>query len=335
MELFVAVIPVRKRRRVFRSAADLLNGMARPVTWMKMIAFLRKMARRFRPSSTATTASQPWVPGGHFYSPIVDPKDEIVQRTLRGFEGAQLADGEDLTIDPLAMLELLQRLGPLCAEIPFRGEKQDHLRYYFANSAFSYCDAAVYFGMLRHFRPTRVIEIGCGYSSCLLMDTNDRFLNRSIHCTFIDPYPEALLRLLAEDDPYRGSVVSERGQNIGISCFKELGRNDILFIDSSHVSKMGSDVNDYMFRILPQLQSGVIVHVHDIPYPFEYQPAWIADENRSWNEAYLLHAFLQYNRDFKIIFFNHYLMRMHAGSVSKYIPICLQHGGASIWLQKQ
>ena len=82
-------------------------------------------------------------------------------------------------------------------------------------------------------------------------------------------------------------------QDVALSTFSGLRRGDILFIDSSHVAKIGSDVNHLVFTVLPALQSGVLVHFHDIFFPFEYPQAWLA-EGRAWNEAYLLRAFLQY-----------------------------------------
>ena len=90
-----------------------------------------------------------------------------------------------------------------------------------------------------------------------------------------------------------------------------------------------------MFRILPRLRAGVCVHIHDIPYPFEYPAAWITGENRSWNEVYLLRAFLQYNRSWQIIYWNHFVLRKMLDELRAAMPVCLRNGGASIWLQKQ
>ncbi len=90
---------------------------------------------------------------------------------------------------------------------------------------------------------------------------------------------------------------------------------------------------DYLFRIFPALNPGVVIHVHDIPYPFEYGPDWIEQENRSWNEAHALRAFLRYNRRFEVIYFNHYMLRKHPELLAR-TPLCLRNCGGSLWLRK-
>ena len=122
-------------------------------------------------------------------------------------------------------------------------------------------------------------------------------------------------------------------QNVPLAAFEELGDNDILFIDSSHVCKAGSDVNFLVFNVLPALAPGVVVHFHDIGWPFEYPLQWIAD-GRAWNEAYLLRAFLQYNRSFEILVFNSYAYRTFRSFFEKRMPLYLERPGGSLWLRK-
>jgi hypothetical protein len=122
-------------------------------------------------------------------------------------------------------------------------------------------------------------------------------------------------------------------QEVGLEKFKALRENDILFIDSSHVSKINSDVNYIFFTILPQLHPGVYIHFHDIFYPFEYPKEWIY-EGRAWNEIYLLRAFLQHNAVFKIVFFNTFLEYFHAKRFQEDMPLCLKNPGGSVWLKK-
>ena len=112
-----------------------------------------------------------------------------------------------------------------------------------------------------------------------------------------------------------------------------LASGDILFIDSTHVSKAGSDVNHIFFKILPSLAEGVNIHLHDIFYPFEYPKEWIY-EGRAWNENYVLHAFLQYNSAFKITFFSNFLARFHHRTFHEKMPLCMKNTGGSIWLQR-
>ena len=113
--------------------------------------------------------------------------------------------------------------------------------------------------------------------------------------------------------------------------------NDILFVDSTHVLKTGSDVHYEIFHILPNLKAGVIVHFHDIQYPFEYPDSWIFNENFSWNEVYALRAFLMYNSNFEILFFNNFFGRFgHDMILKSFASLAAfpESFGGSIWLRK-
>jgi hypothetical protein len=118
-----------------------------------------------------------------------------------------------------------------------------------------------------------------------------------------------------------------------LAQFENLDENDVLFIDSSHVAKIGSDVNFLMFEVLPRLKPGVIIHLHDIFWPFEYPQSWI-DEGRAWNEAYLIRAFLQFNEAFEVLLFNSYLGQRQGDLVRGIMPRFMRTTGASLWLRK-
>ena len=152
--------------------------------------------------------------------------------------------------------------------------------------------------------------------------------------TFLDPAPDLLLEQLEPTDNYRGRVLRMAVQDAPINLFDSLEEGDILFIDSSHVSKTGSDVNDYLFRILPALQPGVLIHIHDVLYPFEYPATWIRDEKRSWNEAYIIRAFLQHNNAFEIAYFNDLVYNKYSDLTNATMPLCLNNRGGSLWLRK-
>ena len=109
--------------------------------------------------------------------------------------------------------------------------------------------------------------------------------------------------------------------------------NDVLFIDSTHVSKVGSDVNYIFFEILPRLRSGVHIHFHDIFYPFEYPKEWVY-EGRNWNEIYMLRAFLQYNSDFQITYFQHMMTQRHRAFFQERMPLSVKNLGGNIWLKR-
>jgi hypothetical protein len=188
--------------------------------------------------------------------------------------------------------------------------------------------------MIRHVKPKKIIEVGSGYSSAAALDTDELFFDNAIKCTFIEPYPELLLSLMKEGDKDRATIISSKLQSVSLNVFSELSAGDILFIDSTHVSKTNSDVNYVFFELLPSLAEGVYIHIHDIMFPFEYPKEWVY-EGRAWNEAYLLRAFLQYNSTFEIVFFYNFLQYFHRERFADAMPLILKNPGGSIWLRKK
>jgi len=273
-----------------------------------------------------------WVPPGHFYSPIPS-LEEVKLREKQIFSDVRSKSIPGVDLNEAGQLALLKEFASYYRDLPFSKDKIVGLRYFYENPNYSYSDAIIYFCMLRHAKPKRVIEIGSGYSSCVVLDTNERFFNDDIELTFIEPYPELLLSLMQERDKERVRILSSQLQTVGIREFERLDEGDILFIDSTHVSKVGSDVNFIILEILPCLKPGVFIHFHDILFPFEYPKNWIY-EGRAWNEIYLLRAFLQYNQKFKIVFFNTYLEAFHRNEFVEMMPLCLENPGGSLWLRK-
>ena len=275
-------------------------------------------------------AAAGFVPAGHFYSPIPD-LDDVARDRDRIFDGdVRELPGIDLRDD--AQFDLLASFVAYYDELPFTPEPSGGLRYHYENPAYSYCDGILLHCMIRHARPARIIEVGSGYSSCMILDTDERWFDGSIETTFVEPYPELLRSLLRDDD--RARILPERLQDVDLDEFRRLAADDILFIDSTHVSKVGSDVNRLVFDILPILAPGVYVHVHDVHFPFEYPEVWI-EEGRAWNEAYLLRAFLQFNSDFEVVLMSTYVTRFHRDFVAEHLPLCLRNPGGSLWLRRR
>ncbi len=285
------------------------------------------------------TLNRLWQEPGHFYSPIPDLAEvradagNVFAKDTRDLGAIDLNEG--------GQVALIQSLRQYHDDQPFPSEKQGGYRYYFENPAFSYFDAIVFYGLLRHLRPRRVIEVGSGYSSCLMLDTNERYFGNAITCTFIEPYAGLLRSLMKAGDSTSNTILETRVQQAPIDSFLELNDGDILFIDSSHISKTNSDVNYLIFKVLPRLKQGVWIHFHDIFYPFEYPAEWIY-QGRAWNEAYILKAFLQHNRAYSIECFNSFLELFHRDTLEKVMPKCLQFpkqvsvptSAQSIWLKK-
>jgi hypothetical protein len=166
------------------------------------------------------------------------------------------------------------------------------------------------------------------------MDTIEGFLEGKVQTTFIEPYPALLLRMLGPTGLERSTVIARRVQDVDPSLFDVLDSGDILFVDSTHIVKTGSDVVFELFRILPRLKRGVLIHFHDIFDGFEYPRDWIVRENRSWNELYVLRAFLMYNQAFEVLFFNDFFAKTCESEIRQTFPLFQKNGGGSLWLRK-
>lgn len=271
-----------------------------------------------------------WVPPGHFYSPLPNI-DESRERKDAIYKNAQeflaLEMGEE------QQLKNLERFESIYSTFPY-GERQSEMRYKLVNDTFTPADAFALFAMISTAQPKRFIEVGSGMSSAVTLDTMEQ-LKLETELTFIEPYPDVLKASVRKEDFNRFRLVQEDLQKVDTTLFEELEENDILFIDSTHVSRFGSDVNYIFFNILPRLKPGVIVHFHDINFHFEYPFDWI-EEGRGWNEAYILRAFLMYNDHFKIEYFNSFMGHYHKERIRKSMPLALyrENTGCSIWLRK-
>jgi hypothetical protein len=268
-------------------------------------------------------------PPGHFHSPMPD-LDALRAHDREVFDRPLRLVGIDLRGD--AQLALVAQLRRYADEQPFGPDPRPGLRYYFQNEYFGWGDGLVLFCMLRHLRPARLIEVGSGFSSALMLDTAERFPDGRPEHTFIDPFPDRLRGLLREDDHDRVTVLTQPVQDVDRAVFDRLEAGDVLFIDSSHVSKIGSDVNVLLLEVVPRLPAGVHVHVHDIVWPFEYARKWVY-QGRAWNEAYLLRALLVNNPRLRITFWSSYLRAAHEGHMAAVLPLWMRDSGTSMWLE--
>jgi hypothetical protein len=291
---------------------------------------IARVTNALRPNASDTERSS--FPPGHYYSPIPAQAD-LLEHADRIWPDPPPRSVPGIDLNEEGQLALLAELAQYYPEQPFSDEKQEGLRYYFQNDMFSYADALYLYGMLRKLRPHRLIEVGSGYSSSVTLDTNERFLGGQVQCTFVDPEPQRLLSLLSADDWSTVEIIPGQIQDVPLTRFDALGANDILFIDSSHVSKAGSDVNHLFFEVLPRLAAGVYVFLHDMFYPFEYPREWL-EWGRHYTEDYLIRAFLMHNHDYEMVLFGSYLYTFHADRMRELMPLTLHNPGASLWLRK-
>ena len=220
-----------------------------------------------------------WEPG-HYYAPQVLPSQLLARPMHAHLDGVSMRKEEQWA--------LLNDLVHFYPSLAFAQTKMENKRYYLQNGYFNNSDAVFLGSMLQHFKPRRIVEIGSGFSSALMLDVNEMMAHPAT-LIFIEPYPERLRQLIGAQDAC--TILETFVQHVDLELFSSLEKNDLLFVDSSHVSKYGSDVNHLLFNILPLLKPGVLVHFHDVFYPFEYPHEWL-EGGRFWNEAYLLHAFL-------------------------------------------
>jgi predicted O-methyltransferase YrrM len=265
-----------------------------------------------------------YAPPGHYYSPIVNTRSltrsNIDDSNYAGID-IDISEMDDLFSLMIEIFEKKSESGIV-----------DAAPRYSQNRMFNFVDASIYEAMIRLFRPRRIVEVGCGYSSACALDTLDA-VRSGTSLTLVDPNPERLKSLLRPEDYGRMTLIESNVQSVPLSVFESLESGDFLFLDTTHVSKTGSDVNHDIFNILPLLKPGIFVHFHDIFAGFEYPKTWIFDENRSWNEAYMLKAFLMYNPRFKVVFFNDYYLQKRPKRMRLAVPDMPEGRAGSIWLK--
>jgi NAD(P)-dependent dehydrogenase (short-subunit alcohol dehydrogenase family) len=273
-----------------------------------------------------------FVPPGHYYSPIVHPVE--AERRLAALEAAPVPDAlPGIRLDRPEMVRTWRTLVPFLASIPFPDRKEPRYRYAFENDFYSWGDGSVLHAMLRLHRPRRLVEIGSGWSSACTLDTVEHYMGGDCELTFIEPFPQSLRDLIGHDA--RARIIEAPVQQVPLAVFTALQEGDVLFIDSTHVLRTGGDVCFELFEILPRLARGVLVHFHDMFWPFEYPRRWAVDENRSWNELYAVRLMLSGSDDWRIVLFNDYLGRFERPMIEATYPPFLNNPGGALWLQRR
>jgi hypothetical protein len=273
-------------------------------------------------------------PKGHYYSPVHHVDDLKYYSKVKNRSKEKFAK----TVPGFSEKEMLKNLNSIKSyfkDFDYPMEDDGKSRFYTSNVSFPTLDAVVLFSMIRKSKPKRIIEIGSGFTSGLMMGVNEKYFNNKINLTFIEPYPELLYQRMRKGDKSRCKVIPNGVQDVPLGVFKQLKKDDILFIDSTHVSKFNSDVNYEIFDILPELNKGVIIHFHDVFDGFEYPLTWLSD-GWAWNEDYLLRAFLMNNNEYEILLMNDYLGHHHPEPLEGSYPVRDKGilNGGSLWLRK-
>ena len=269
-------------------------------------------------------------PVGHFYSPVVNPR-EIA--SARVWSAEKQVFGIDFNDD--STLNILEQYFPkyiAAYDYPENASNTSSAtQFYSRNSQFGWLDARTYLVLMLAWRPKRIIEVGSGFSTLLAADVNRRHFDSEIALTCIEPHPRQFLL-----DGVQGvaRLIKKKVQEVALVEFEVLQAGDILFLDSSHVSKTDSDVNYLVLNVLPRLASGVRIHFHDIYLPYDYPAEWVLQENRSWNEQYLLQALLMYSTAFAVEFSCSYAFAQYPEKVRTALATEHCFGGSSLWLTR-
>lgn len=277
----------------------------------------RGMRVRYRCRAGLRAVAAPaFVPAGHYYSPLTSTAD-IARAKASRHEPEGIALEVDAQVDLARQLDL--RVPPINRWTP-----ED-------NEMFGAADAAVLHAMLLEFRPAQIVEVGSGFSTAVMLDVAEQALP-DLKVTCIEPYSDRLRARLRPTDWDRLTLLEQPVQEVEPArILAGLRAGDVLFIDSTHVAKAGSDVLHLFQRTLPRVPPGVLVHIHDIFWPFEYPDAWL-NARRDWNELYLLHAFLQHNTEWQILLFTSWLWQ-HRPDLP---PAGTEHlSPGSIWLRRR
>ena len=264
-----------------------------------------------------------------YYQPLINPR-KYLKNSLRDERNLP---GIDFNVTD--QLNLISKFNYNSELISFPENKTDVIEYYYNNDSYMSGDSEYLYNFVRHFKPRRIIEIGSGYST--LMAVNAVLRNESDDNNYvcdhfcIEPYEQDWLNKLGV------TLIRKRVEEIEIDFFKQLSANDILFIDSSHIIRPQGDVLFEYQEILPILNSGVLVHIHDIFSPRDYLDSWILDDHLMWNEQYLFESFLCFNNKYKVLGALNYLSNNYKSQFSSAAPIFAKQNNrepGAFWIQK-
>ena len=307
--------------RVKSVALSLLDLLGMPFTWSSAIWLKNvRRAQNRMPVSRWLLRRVGVVPvRHHYYEPMVIPGD--LRRPLtdpRTIRGLDLNLPEQLQI--LEAFKVDDGVDAVLARLPLEREGADS--FYYHNEWFESGDAEFLFHMVRHFKPRNIVEIGGGYSTLMARHAIQKNIDAdaayACHHVCIEPFEQQWLEQTG------AVVIRDRVEVADAKLFSALQKNDLLFIDSSHVIRPQGDVLFEYLELLGTLNSGVIVHVHDIFTPRDYPEQWVLNDAKLWNEQYLLEAFLAYNSEFRVIGALNYLWHNSREELARVCPVLAQ-----------
>ncbi len=272
-----------------------VNMMARSLKKIKELRYQRIL-------NASAKAGLNVYPISDFYSPL--PVISDLQKNKKRWCRPSELVGIDYDIEGIK--NLITRLEEQYADEFKNLEKYQQFKTLKFGPGFTELDATLLYYMIRDIKPKNYIEVGSGLSTkyCFMAAQENAAMGKPVNITCIEPYPYDMLYEIPQIE-----IIAKEVQEVELSTFQRLEAGDILFIDSTHIVQIDSDVTYLFLEVLPRLKPGVVIHIHDIAFPYNVPypqdlyifgrklPAW------PWffNEAILLQAFLSYNESYQII----------------------------------
>lgn len=322
----------RVLKELILAISPILDILAAPLVFAGALFF--KVIRKYGVARLNLCRHIFWAVGvmpvtDHYYDPFFR-KDEL-DRPLS--EDRHLP-GIDLNLP--GQLELMRCFQYNDELVRISRKPVSELEFYYDNPAFLSGDAEFLYSMVRHFKPRKLVEVGSGFSSLMALKAMEA--NREDDGSYygemicIEPFEHKWL------DDLDVTVHRELVQTMNVDFFRSLEENDILFIDSSHITKPQNDVLFLYLQVLPVLNPGVLVHVHDIFTPRDYLEQWVFEDVRFWNEQYLLEAFLSLNDQFSVMAALNFLLHHHPDELLSVCPVLKEQmpnrEPGSFWIRK-
>lgn len=268
----------------------------------------------------------------HYYQPLINPKKHLykplyMDRELPG-----------INFNCKTQIKLLEEFSynKELLELPIYKPNNSSLNFYYNNGSFESGDAEYLYNIIRHFKPNKMIEIGSGFSTLISIEAFKKNMLSAKSYKYehicIEPFEQPWLEKTS------AKIIRKKVESIDVEMFRLLQENDILFIDSSHIIRPQGDVLFEILEILPILNSGVLIHFHDIFTPKDYLENWIIKEHKLWNEQYLLEAFLTNNHEFEVIGSLNYLFHNYNEKLclkSPILKIQKNREPGSFWIRKK
>jgi hypothetical protein len=281
-------------KKLLKKSVWAMDIVMLPFVWGSAIILklFRRGSRRFPFSKKVLLSVGVFPIRDHYYEPLFNPK-----HLRKPLSDERFLPGVDWNVS-----EQLATLKAFNFSTEFDNIPENFVNdtaFHFKNGAYESGDAEYWYNIIRLKKPKRIIEIGSGNSTKmarLAIQANQK-LDSAYRCKHIciEPYEMPWLEKIGVE------VMREKVENVGINFFKQLEANDILFIDSSHMIRPQGDVLYEYLELIPTLNKGVIVHIHDIFSPRDYPQSWVVDDVRFWNEQYLLESFMSFNSEWKIV----------------------------------